>query len=874
MSLIKKYFQKFRPGKKAKTLTRSDVEVLRTSFQTRYHNFKLLLSANNKALQIMSDLERARKGCAPFGMSFIRSACTAVSVNVFRMINSVDQLAPGKYSDLADSFKSIQARITEILAEKKEMSAGPLVLSLQDVDKTRSDEAGNKMSNLGEIRNRLGIKVPDGFVISSRAFREFISHNDLQTEIDRLMQACPADEMDQLFSLGARIQQLIIRGVMPAEVEIAILEAYGELEKKEGQGVRVSLRSSALGEDTSQTSFAGLYRSELNVSADDLIQAYKEIVASKYSLQAIIYRLNRGIRDEDIDMCVGCVSMVNAVAGGVIYSRNPLDVRDRRIFIYSVLGLPKSVVDGSCESDLFVLSADPLRIVEKQIANKRQKYVCDPEEGVCRVEIVGHEGSKASIADQTALELAKIALQIEDHYGVAQDIEWALDDRGEISTLQCRSLKQKNVKAAHRLDLCDVPAGEVIVSGGITASPGIGFGPVFVVRKESDALLFPKGAILVVKQALPKWAALLGRASAVVTEQGTEAGHLANVAREFSVPAIMGLENATDLLKNGDRVTVDADGLRVYTGKIEPLLANKEICEALMDNSPVLNILERVSENIIPLHLLDPESPDFKPSRCRTFHDITRFCHEKAIMEMFKFGRDHQFSEKASKQLVCGIPMQWWVLNLDDGFREEVSGKFVNLDNIVSIPMLALWEGIVAVAWQGPPPVDTRGFMSILMEAGSNPALDPSMPSPYADRNYFMISRNFCSLSSRFGFHFSSTEALVGDRANENYISFVFKGGAADQSRRTRRTRLVASILEEFEFRCEIRDDCVTARLEGHDEEVMKEKLRILGFLIIHTRQLDMIMSNETSFVKLRDKLLGEISTVILSKFPNIKEIR
>ncbi len=174
-----------------------------------------------------------------------------------------------------------------------------------------------------------------------------------------------------------------------------------------------------------------------------------------------------------------------------------------------------------------------------------------------------------------------------------------------------------------------------------------------MVRKESEALLFPKGAVLVVKQALPRWAALLGRASALVAEQGTEAGHLANVAREFGVPAILGLESATALLKNGQPVTVDADGLRVYRGRIEFMRANKVTSKSLMDDSPVLDILKKVSEKIVPLHLLDPEATDFKPSRCRTFHDITRFCHEKAVMEMFSFGKDHHFSERASKQLVC-----------------------------------------------------------------------------------------------------------------------------------------------------------------------------------------------------------------------------
>ncbi len=866
MSFIRNCLKKLGIGKRGDdALTPLEAENLRTAFKSRYHNFKLLLSANNKALQIMSELEESRKGDRPFGMSFIRANCTAVSVNVFRMVKCMEQLAPGKYIDLSERFRSIQNEITGILSEKKESGTGPLLIPLDRIDKSRADEAGNKMANLGEIGNRLGLRIPPGFVITSHGFREFIRHGDLQSEIDRLMQASPMEEMDQQISLSAEIQQLIIRAAVPPTLERAITDAYAELEKRAGQGVKVSLRSSALGEDSSDTSFAGQYRSELNVSSENIIQAYKEVAASKYSLQAIVYRLNKGIRDEDVDMCVGCMSMVNAAAGGVIYSRNPLNVRDDRIFIHSVWGLPKSVVDGSVGADLFAVSrGDHFAISEKHIADKRQKFVCYPDEGVCRLEVVEDVAGTPSISDDIALRLARTAVRIEEHYNVAQDIEWAVDEKGEVFLLQCRPLRQTGNIAGRQVAEDAAASGEVLLSGGQAASPGAGCGQVFVLRKESDALLFPKGGILVVRQALPRWAALLSRSAALIAEQGTAAGHLANVAREFGVPALFGLEGACDLLENGENVTLDADGRIVYRGRIESLLSERRIRLGLMDGSPVLDVLKRASEKIIPLNLLNPDSTDFKPSSCTTFHDITRFCHEKAVKEMFSFGKDHHFSERAGKQLVYKVPMQWWILNLDDGFREDVPGKFVHLENIASIPMLALWEGINAVPWQGPPPVDSKGFMSILMEASSNPALDPSMPSPYANRNYFMISRNFCSLNSRFGFHFSTIEALVGERANENYISFGFKGGAADHARRVRRAAFVAGILEEFEFRSELKDDGVTARIEGYDEAAMQEKLRILGYLLMHTRQLDMVMFNEASCRQHKDKLLSDIFAVIL----------
>ncbi len=846
-------------------VTESEAEELRIAFQARYHSFKLLLNANNEALEIMADLDMAMRGIRPFGMTFVRARCTEIATQVWQMVKHLNDLSSGKYEALRGRFKSIQDRITPFFSHEKSVVEGKLALSLNEVNRDLASQVGGKTANLGEIRNRLGLKVPGGFVVTVDGYRRFMDHSDLQTEIDRLLQSAEAERLDHLFHLSNEIQQLIIRAEFPADLEEVILHHYRLMEEEKGEGVTVAVRSSALGEDFAGASFAGQYRSELNVSKEYLLKSYREIVASKYSLPAMTYRLNRGIRDEDVAMCVCFLCMVDAVAGGVVYSRNPVNVRDDSTLVHSAWGLPKPVVDGRTPADLFVIAqGTPPEIRHREIPDKEQKFVCYPDEGICRMDMTGEEGSRPSISDAQALELARLALQLEDYFAVPQDIEWAVGPSGAITVLQCRPLQQKEARdAMPEKEVDKAAAGPVLLQGGVTASPGTAAGPVFAVHKDMDALQFPDGAVLIAAQSLPRWAPLLGRAAAVVTDQGTLAGHLATVAREFGVPALFGVKGAVERLGKGQEVTVDADDCVVYEGRIEALVSRVAPPRSLMAGSPVFEALKGAARHISPLNLLDPDAPEFDPERCETLHDITRFCHEKAVDEMFRFGKDHHFPQRSSKQLHCDVPMQWWILNLDDGFKEEVTGRYVRLENITSIPMLALWEGITAIPWEGPPPMDGKGFMSVVFEATTNTALTPGVRSKYADRNYFMLSKNYCCLNSRLGAHFSIIEALVGERTRENYVSFQFRGGAADYDRRLKRVLFVTEILEEYGFRVEVNEDNLIARLEGREEDFMKERLRILGYLTLHTRQLDMVMASPPTVDHYRTKMHEDIGKIL-----------
>jgi pyruvate,water dikinase len=847
-------------GRGAPTLSEEEAAELGTVFRARYHSLKLLLAANGRALEHMAEMEQALQQGRVVGLPFIRSRCTAVGVNVYQMVRHLDALAPGKYRELFDRVHEIQRSLNDRLGAQTRPADAPLVLPILRIQGSDAGLVGAKIANLGEAANTVGLDVPDGFVITAAAHQAFMHHGELQAEIDRLIQATEPDDTDELFGLSSTLQQLIIGAEVPEALRLAIDSASRSLVDVLGPGIRFAVRSSALGEDVAGTSFAGQYSSQLNVRPEHLVDAYREVVASKYTLQAMHYRLAQGLRDDDVAMCVGCLVMVEARSGGVAYSADPRDPADRRLQVNATVGLPKAVVDGRFSSDRFVLDrGPPIRVVERHVTTKTEAYVSDPMEGVSRTAVDGERALSASLADRELEDLGSAVIRLEGHFGVPQDVEFAVTGDGRLVILQCRPLR--GVEAAADAG-ASCQAEGALITGGVCASPGVGCGPAVWVRRDGDVLGFRDGAVMVLAEPLPRWAALIGKAAAVLAEHGSIAGHLATVAREFGVPALFGVGGLKGVVRGGEELTVDADRRAVYGGRVERLLDRSRRAPRSIAGSPVHRLLEQVLAEIAPLNLLDPDAPSFRPGACRTLHDITRFCHEQAVHEMFSFGREHRFPKRAAKQLHHNVPMQWWVLDLDDGLRGEVEGKYVTFDDIRCAPMLALWEGMTAVPWEGPPAMSGRGFASVLFEATANPALATPFKRPYANRNYFMISRTFMNLQSRFGFHLCQVEALVSERREENYASFTFKGGAASAERRIARVAFLGELLEEQGFQVRLTEDTAAARLTGLGEDAMKDRLRVVGYLLMHTRQLDMVMEDPSAVAHYRSKIRADVETL------------
>jgi len=839
-------------GERRRTALSSAWKILRrrrpppvvNELKRRHFAFKELLHANNEALHILADLEGKLDAPDTVTTSYMRSRVVALTVHVCRIVRNLEVVANRQYPTLHQTLARRVRALESKLAQERGVEAREYAIPLAAIRPEMGDAVGAKTATLAEMKNRLGLSVPDGFVLTTRAYERFYEHNLLSAGINTLRMEFNVHDPESVNRTSRHIQDLVCAGEFPPDLEEAILEAYAGLEERCGPGLRLAVRSSAIGEDGIQSSFAGLYESYLNVRGEGLLPAYKRVLASKYTTRALYYKAKKGLVDEDIPMCVCCLRMVDAAISGVMYTQDPF--RPGRVHISAGWGLGPGIVAGEVQPDIFSLDKGTGRVLSTKVSTQATMLMPENGKGTREAPVPRLHADEPCLTEEDLAELHRVGGLLERHYQGPQDVEFSLDQEGALHLLQTRALALSPIadaeeagREAARPDglLFECPEADV-------ACRGAGAGVAHVVRTPRDVERFPPPGVRVVRTLMADWMALVGRVKAIVAEVGSPTGHMASIAREFKVPMLVNVKDATRRVPEGEWVTLDASRRALYRGRVDSLVSAGGEAAQMLRDSPVYKTLEAVLASVSPLNLTDPRARNFRPAGCRTLHDIMRFCHEESINAMFSFSDSPAFQRGKVFQLAIPVPLRIFVVDLGRGLSGVEGGRRqIELDHVASLPFRAIIEGMTTpgVRWAGHVPLGFKSLVSVF----ANTLYDPMKHErELGARSYAIVSGHYVNFSSRLGYHFSTLDAFCGDEPNSNYISFRFKGGAASVDKRRRRAAFIARILVANGFWMDQKEDLVNAVFKNFPLNETRERLVMLGRLMGCARQLDVAMES------------------------------
>ena len=459
------------------------------------------------------------------------------------------------------------------------------VIKLEELGMTDVESVGGKNASLGEMIHNLsslGVTVPGGFATTAAAYREFLSADGLDQKINDLLADLDVDNIEALTSAGKSIRQWIMETPLPDELMRAVREAWDIMSG--GKDISVAVRSSATAEDLPDASFAGQQETFLNVRGfDNMIDAMHQVFASLFNDRAIAYRVHQGFNHSDVALSAGIQTMVRSDVGasGVIFTLDTETGFRDAVFITSSWGLGETVVQGAVNPDEFYVYKPAIAkgkhpILRKNLGSKAIKmvYSDDPKPGktVETVDVAEEDSLSFSITDDDIIELAKMAITIENHYDRPMDIEWGKDGNdGKLYILQARpeTVQSRSGRSIQRFTLKG--KSDVIISGR-SIGHKIGVGKAKVIRSVAEMNRVHAGDVLVSDMTDPDWEPVMKRASAIVTNRGGRTCHAAIIARELGIPAVVGCGDATEKIKDGTSVTVscaEGDEGIVYDGSLD-----------------------------------------------------------------------------------------------------------------------------------------------------------------------------------------------------------------------------------------------------------------------------------------------------------------
>lgn len=447
-------------------------------------------------------------------------------------------------------------------------SGSRTIVWLNEIGKDDVALVGGKGANLGEL-TRLGVPVPSAFIVTADAYFRFLDETGLRRQIKSALAGLDHNNTSILHKTADRIKSLIINADMPDDIAREIRAAYSQM----GEGP-VAVRSSATAEDLPEASFAGQQATFLNVvGAAAVIKAVQRCWASLFEARAIFYRAQGGYDDLKVGIAVPVQHMVQSETSGVMFTVEPVTSDRSKIVIEAVFGLGEAIVSGEITPDHYVVDKASLRLTEKMVVVQNRKLVRsdDPDaaEPNMWVDVPTPPANRQKLADRQIIELAKIGLKVEQHYGHPQDIEWAMEN-GNLYLVQTRPVTTLREPAAAEEE---EPEPAPVLLRGAAASPGVAYGRVKIVNSPSEIDKVEEGDVLVAEMTTPDFVPAMKRAAAIVTDRGGRTCHAAIVSRELGVACVVGTGNATRELTDGYWVTVDGARGVIYQGRAKVRLA-------------------------------------------------------------------------------------------------------------------------------------------------------------------------------------------------------------------------------------------------------------------------------------------------------------
>lgn len=432
---------------------------------------------------------------------------------------------------------------------------------------------GGKGKNLG-IMLGLGLPVPNGFAVTAQTYKGFIETTKIKEKIEILLNSLDVEDTKKLQDVAEKIQKTITSVKIPIEIADDIKHAYEILgaDKKtasdllESKDAFVAVRSSATAEDLPEASFAGQQATFLNVKGKEaVLEAVLNCWASLFTARAIYYREKNHFDHSKVLISALVQKMINSEQSGVMFTINPATNRENEIVIEAVYGLGEMIVGGQVNPDLYVVDKHTREIKKIEVKKQEVGLFRDKNGQNVILKIPEYKQLQRVIPDTIVKELARYGKKIEDHYDKPQDVEWAVE-KGQIYIVQTRAVTTFKKTATKSSEI--VGEGKIILRGE-TAASGVYSGMVQVVNDPSDLNKINHGDILVAKMTTPDWVPAMQKAGAIITDEGGMTCHAAIVSREMGTPCIVGTEHATEVLKDGQIVTVYASKGIVYEGKLK-----------------------------------------------------------------------------------------------------------------------------------------------------------------------------------------------------------------------------------------------------------------------------------------------------------------